>query len=338
MPVTTVVDTNVQPETLLDAAEAIRKEIRKHAEGCRGIRAQRQRKAREREPTIASSVDFSVEAGEDVDALCREAATRILEIIEDEAGGEQWKGEVQIIGDIGVANKARVLARVPLTIDGGTPQPKPTRDSEITGVIGALRVLVTDLGGTVVKIANAKGLEHESIANLVASVAKAQSKTYKKRGKWKWKMHKETEKTARETEREHSAASRSRDRWNAFETFAEEYKDVAELWSLYFMKGGKEMPKRPTPEEVEKVFNAEASEKIDGRPISEVFDTIRAIVSEMIAEPDVKRRCALAKKDLKKAINALSKTEQDAMKVRMIMLLGAERVSEISAWLSLPIS
>lgn len=338
MPVTRVIEVDDASDETLDVTDQIRDAILKHRGAARWLRAQRVSGRRARTPALPTRIGCEIIESDDAREVATDAAREIIGAINADADGDAWKGEVAILGEAEGNQRPPVLARIPVTFDAEST-PKPTREGEITGVIGAMRETIAKMGDAVVRIANAKGLEHESIAKLVAEVADSQRKLSDSGGKWAYKMHKESEETAREAEREQGSAARSRHRWAAAETFAEEWKGVAEIWSKYFAANkGRAIPKRVTPDEIVKIFDAPATVTIDGVPLREVFDPIRAIVAEMVAEPNLQRRCAIAMGPLRAAINALSPVQRDVMKARIVSELGMERAEEIAAWLSLPIT
>lgn len=357
MAVTTVISSAEQPEALLDGVDAVMRELEKRAHDVRGLRARRARTARERIPAVSKSVEFTIAPGEDASAACREAAEAILLIVDEEADGDQWKGEIELLGDTAANGRARVLARVKIDLHGGTPTPKPTRDSELTGVIGAMRQTINDLGKQVVEIAKTKVQMGKAEAKMVRRMAKYNGRATKNDRKWKWKMHREEQKTERAREEALERAARSRHRWEAFESIGVEYKDVFEIWSKWYTegtapgrRGGKRtVPQRPTRKELDAVFRDGVDKlAVDGRPFSEVFDPLHAIVSEMIEHPDVQARIALAKrardflegaegKDGKRR-GGLNEAGQNALRMRMLAVLGIDRCREVAAWISLPVS
>lgn len=357
MAVTTVIDTAEPPESILDGVDAVMKELERRAGEVRRLRAQRARTARERAPAVSKSVEFTINPGEDVSSACREAAEEILKIIDEEADGEQWKGEVHLLGDPGSNGRARVLTRVKIDLHGGTPTPKPTRDSEITSLIGAMRTTIESLGKQVIDIARAKVQLGKAEAKMMRRMAKYNGRAMKNDRKWKFKIGKEREKTERAREAALERAARSRHRWEAFESLGSEYKDVFEIWSKWYTdgtapgrRGGKRAtPQRPTRAELDKVFRDGVDEfKVDGRSFAEVFDPLYAIVSEMIEHPDVQARIALAKRarDFIEGkpgrdgarVGGLSKDAQNALRMRMLSVLGLERCKEVAAWISVPVS
>lgn len=341
MPVSRIVDSKNGEDDESSVEERIREALKKNIEHAVELRAQRARAAKGRTPAVSQSTSCKFEPGEDPEEHVRRAARDILDIIAIDAEGQPWKGEVAILGTPHANGKPNVLARVVKvhvntdTSDDDDDVPR-SREHELVSVIKECRVLVKDMGETVVKISNAKGLEHEAIAKLVESVAKVQAGE----SKWSYRMHAETEKTERVREEAHERAARSRHRWEAFESMAAEYKDVVELWSRFVTdptrKSGS-LPTRPTADEVRAVFDAPPDTKVDGRAWSDIFDPIRALVSEMIAEPDVKRRVALSR-EFREMVSALTKNARDAMVFRMASVLGESRAREVGAWLSLPVS
>lgn len=337
MPVTDVIDVDDAPDGVTEHTNKLFAVIEEHRAELRELKAWRARTARERRRALMPAKKFVLDLQDDPVELCRVAARGIMDVIAADAVGDAWRGEVELLGDPDAKGKPNVLASVKVELSAGAPMPKPTKDDELVGVLGALRETIKGLGEVVVKIGHAKADEVGAYTTMVTAVAQSVTQRGTIDAKYDFKKHKESEETERVREESHERAARSAHRWAAFEVFAEEWSGVAEIWSQYFASGQREAPKRPTVEEINAVFNAPEL-SVEGVPWSEIFDPIRAIVAEMIAETDVKRRCKLAKTELRKAINALSKPQQDAMKLRMLSVLGGDRCKEVSAWLSLPVS
>lgn len=340
MPVTDVIDVDDAPDGVTEHAGKVFAAIVEHCADVRLVKAWRARTAKARRQSVPPAKNFVVAIDEDPIELARRTANAIMDVIATDAAGEPWRGEVELLGDEDAKGKRNVLTSVEIKLAGGAPQPKPTKDDELVGVLGQLRETIKGLGEACVKIASTKADELSAYVSMVQSVATMVMGLNKTDGKWAYKMHRETEETNRVTEEQRSKAQRSANFWNAFETFADEWSGVAEIWSTYFAAGNKQLPKRPTLDELVRVFD-DASMLIDGRTFQEVFDPLRAKVAEMLAEPDVKRRLAMAKDEIggeNGLINRLTQNEQNAMKMQMVAVLGAERAGEIAAWLTMPLT
>lgn len=336
MPVKRVLDTNEQPESAQDAADAIRRAVIANSETVRWLRAQRKKGPRRRVPALATKIAYTPEDGEDGDELAREAADAIMEVIAADAGGEQWAGDVDLLGEDTRFGKPKVIASIEIMLEGEiVASPATAKARAESDSMAAQAKTIEGLGAALVKLANAKASDAEAMAKVVQSVGEMVGKERK----WDYKIAREKEETEREEIKERGETTRARARWDAFETLLEEYKDVAKIWSTWWTearKPGGPPPQRPTPEELAKVFSDERFEKTvtlkDGTTAN-----LRAVVSEMIAEPDTRRRVLLAK-TLTQILNALPDETQQALKVAMALQLGVERAKEVAAWLSLPIS
>lgn len=342
MPVKRVTEANEVPESAATASEAIAKAILEHLPEVKMLRAQRKRGARARFPALTNRPSISVDEGERPEEIAREAAEDILQIIATDADGDAWAGDVALLGEATNFGKAKVLKTIEVEIEGDDPQPKPTVQSEVIGTMAAMRETISKMGDAVVKIANAKGLEHESIAQLVASVAKSQARVEITSGKWAFRAEKEKQETERIREQAHRDAAQTKYRWEAFETFMEEAKEPITIWSKYFTQDRKPgdpkkpPPKKPTQEEMDAVFSvADFEQHVSMEDGSTT--TIRTVITEMVAEPDPKRRVAHAR-TLVQVLNRLPPEVQQALKLAFLSKLGQERALEIGAWLSLPLT
>lgn len=353
MPATTVTDTEQPSDSELDAADAIREQVRKYITDVRELRAVPARKADQRARPLAEKVPVVIDRQEDLDALSEDCTRRILDIIRTAANGETWRGEVHLLGDNGANHRRVVIKAVPVLIEGDTPSTsKPTtRESETVAVLKACadtmksqQTTIDGLGKALVTTANALSDEKNAHAKMFKRMTKVAGRVLRGDRKWKYKMRKESEKTDRQREKSRERAAATHARWDAFEVATTEYKDVIEIWSRYFTRGRKPgdptrpPPTRPTVDELKKIFDPTEEITVDGRPFREVFDPIRAIISEMISESDVKRRIEIAKEQLVPTIKKLSNTAKDAMKLRILQQLGMDRAEEVSAWLSLPVT
>jgi hypothetical protein len=291
---------------------------------------------------------FALEVGEDADALANAVASQIMEVIATDADGDAWRGEVELLGDAydgggRRAGQPKVLATIPIKLDSGAPAPKPKREDEITSVITSLSKTIDGLGAVLVKVGQSKADEVQAYANMVKAVADSVTERTSADRKWDYKIERERQETDRMREEQLGKASRSRAMWEAFDSIGTEYKDIFEIWSKYYTRGrspgdpANPPPSRPTAAEVAQVFDA-PNLTIDGTPFSEVFDPMRAIISEMIAEADPKRRAQLARGPLRDALASLTPNAQQALKLRMLGVLGEKRCEEVAAWLTLPVS
>jgi hypothetical protein len=338
MPVKRVVDTNEKPDTIEDSTELIRAAVSNHAGSTRWLRARRKRSGGGRTwlPALATKIAFSPEQNEDVDELAREAAEAIMDVITTDAGGEQWNGEVDLLGEEARFGKHKIVASVDVLLEGETvASPAVAKQRAEADTMASQAKTIDGLGAALVKLANAKASDAEAMAKVVASVGEMVGRERK----WDYKIAREKEETEREEIKERASTTRSRARWDAFETLLEEYKDVAKIWSVWWTearKPGGPPPQRPTSEEIAKVFG---DERLEANVVLEdgTSANLRAIVSEMIAEPDTRRRVLLAK-TLTKVLNALPTETQELLKMQMAVQLGVERAKEVAAWLSLPIS
>ncbi len=341
MPVKRVVDTNEKTDTVQDCVELVRAAVASHAGSTRWLRAQRKRAGGGRRfPALATKIAFDPTGDEDVDELAREAAEAILDVVAADAGGEQWIGEVDLLADEQRFGKPRIVASVDIVLEGEiVPSPETAKKRAEADGMAAMSRTIDGLGAALVKIANAKASDAEAMAKIVTAI----SDMVGKEKKWDYKIAREKEETEREEIKERANTTRAKARWDAFETLLEEYKDVAKIWSTWFTearKPGGAPPSRPTPAEVAAVFDDERFEvnvTIDDGTPGGVQANLRAIVSEMIAEPDTRRRVLLAK-TLAKVVNALPQETQQALQLTMAVKLGVERAKEVAAWLSLPIS
>lgn len=345
MAVTDSIDVTDTTESNEDAYDKIIAELRKHAMTVRYIRAWTKRKSYQRRQPILPGKNFSVDEGEDMESLCREATLGILASIERHSEGQPIKCDVELLSDPPSDDKrgrAIVIATIAVEISGEGPQPKPTRESEIVGMLAQFNKTIEGLSGAVIRIANARASEAESLANMINAVSTSVTDRSKADMKWQYKIEREREETQRERERLNQATVRSRAMWGAIETWAEEWSEVGEILSRYFTAGRKPgdppkpNPKPPTLEELRKVFEA-PDIVIEGRSLSEVFDPIRALIAEMLAEPDVQRRFVIAKDRLKRTMEAIPIGARNTMQMRMLQLLGAERAQEIMTWCLYPV-
>lgn len=352
MPIVEILDVADTSDELAEATGRVFASLVKYLAETREVRA-RGRRGGERAKSggapriLTPSLKWQVDVSEDPTELARSFAKRIVEIITIDAGGEAWTGVVELVGDPDDKGKPVLLDAPKIAISAGAPQPKATREDEFVGMMGVMTNAAKSLGDTikllgdvVVKVGSTKADELSAYASMATALSAAFTSMTKSDGKWGYKIAKEKEETARTVEEERSRAQRSANFWSAIEVWSEEWKDVAVIWSQYFAgdAGRRQgMPNRPTLEEIDAVFTWDGA-SVDGVPFGEVFDPIRAIVSEMIAEPDVKRRLAMAKMQLKTAINALSESAQATMKIRMLQVLGEDRTKEVAAWLTLPVS
>lgn len=339
MPIIEIVDVTDISDELSEATGRIFMCIVENIAAVREIRARGKRgpKAAGRPRVLTPTLKFQVDVTEDPTELARSFAKRIVEIITTDAAGEAWEGVVELVGDPDEKQKIVILDSPKVTISAGAPQPKATREDEFVGILATLRETIKGLGDVCVRVGSTKADELAAYASMATALATALAAQNKSDGKWAYKIAKEKEETARVTEEERSRAQRSANFWDAMSVWAEEWKDVAVIWSEFFAAGGRNAPARPTDDEVRAVFTWPEG-NVNGRPWHEIFDPIRAVVATMLAEPDVKRRCQIAKDDLKAAINRLSKPEQDAMKMRMVLVLGELRTKEVAAWLSVPVT
>lgn len=311
------------------------------------------RRAEQRARPLPDKVPVIVESGEDLDALADDSTRRIIDIVRAAADGQTWKGEVHLMGDAAANHRRVVIKSVPIVLEGETPaQSKAsTKDSETVQVIKAanetIRACMTTIDGmgkSLVNVSQALSSEKNAHAKMVNRITKVAGRALRGDRKWKYKVRRQEEKSDRQREKSRERAAQTHARWDAFEVAAKEYKDVVEIWSRYFTRGRKPgdptrpPPTRPTADEITKIFDAPENLLVEGRPFREVFDHIRATISELVAEDNVKRRIKIAKETLVPSINALSNNAKDAMKLRILQCLGMDRAEEISAWLSLPVT
>lgn len=340
MPITDVIEADDSPDGVTEHAGRVFAALMEHVGEVRMVKAWRARTAKVARRSVPPAKAFAVNIDEDPTDLCRKTANAIMDVIALDAAGEPWRGEVELLGELDAKGKAPVLTSVDVKLAGGAPQPKPTRDDEMIGSMSVLRETIKGLGEQCVRIASTKADELAAYVSMVQSVATMVTGLSKTEGKWAYKMHRETEETARVVEEQRSKAQRSANFWNAFETWSEEWSGVAEIWSTYFAAGNKELPKRPTLDELQRVFDA-PDMLVDGRPFSEIYDPIRAKIAEMLAETDVKRRLQMAKDELggeRGLINQLTENERAAMKLRIVAVLGQQRAGEVAAWLTMPLT
>lgn len=349
MPSVRVIEEETTADAVLEHVDTLYAELSRFGERARLLRGTPNRRVSGRKPApLRQTVTTIVEPGEDPASVYRQCAIDMLDVIVTTASGEPWAGIVEIIGEADERKGGRppILATVKVKLDDtGDASPKPTRDSELTGVLGALKSIIEGMGVSIVKIANAKGAQEEATARLYTEIADSQRKLMSADRKWDYKIEKERQETEREVESGRASAAKSRAFWDAFESTAVEYKDLVEIWSRYYTQNrkpgdpGRAAPKAPTIDEIGRVMADETFEKEtlivdeDGQSTH----SMRGLVAEMIAEPDFKRRLSLAKR-LRLVLVAQDKETQDALKLKMLSELGAERAQEVAAWLSLPVT
>lgn len=339
MPVKRVTDTNEQPETSQDATDAIRKALVSHHASVRWLRAQRKKGPRRRTPPLATKIAFEVAAAEELDDICAEAASAIMDVILADADGEQWNGDVDLLGEDTRFGKAKVIASVDVSIEGEiVPSAASVKSRAEADAMTSLAKTVDGLGTALVKLANAKASDAEAMSKIVAAFGESMGRDRK----YEYKIAKEHEETEREDIKERAATTRAKVRWNAFETLVEEGMDVAEIWSKWLTQGRKpgepmpDPPKPPTKEECDRVFKDPRLETPVTLPDG-ASANVHTLVREMIGEGNIKRRFLLAR-TLLKVLNGLPKDVADLLKVTMAVELGEKRAVEVAAWLSGPIT
>jgi hypothetical protein len=344
MPVTDVIDVDDTPDGVTEHATKVYAAIVEHAADLRLVKAWRARTAKERRRSLAPSKGWMLEPADDRDEMARRTANAIMDVIATDAAGDPWRGEVELTGEPDAKGRPTVLASVEIKLTGGAPQPKATKDDEMVGVLAACRETIKTLGELVVRIGSTKADELQAYASMVIGVTETIRKLGAAQGKWDFRMHRETQETERVVEAERARAAKSRAFWDAFETFATEWKDVGMVWSKWITEQGKkgsgaqQSSDAPTADECARVFGAlefcERQITIDiggNRSTS----TIRATVAEMTAEPDAKARMALARR-LGAMVNALSQAERDQMTKHTVEVLKVERAQQVVRWLSAP--
>lgn len=247
-----------------------------------------------------------------------------------------WVGSVQLF------DKAERKPLDTLAIHIEDPQGVVTAESEIVAMMKEQRAFFTNMNTGVVAIYTALGKREKQQAKLFGALAKAQGRMSKSAARWKYKTVKEQEKTERDDVGSRERIAKSKFFWSAMETGLAEWVDVAEIWSKFYTvdrKPGEPRPApptRPTHEECTSIFSKdEIFEK--QYPTDEGDKSVRAVVAEMIVEPDVARRIVLAKLLVRVAAqipNALARLE-----AAIVSAIESEaRRRSIVAWLRLPIT
>lgn len=252
-----------------------------------------------------------------------------------------WHGEVVLYSD---ADGSRSIAKIPVELEEPSADLDTRRELEELSILAHVKGFMAMSFEQMVKIIGAAAAREEAMAGLVASVAKSTGKSNRKLAKYKFKARKVEAETRRHEADARTRSARHRAWADAFETAAEEYRDVVAIWSKYFTReraGGKPppAPQRPTADELRTVF---ADERLQRVVTVRLGDTSQEtspekVIAEMVAEPDPRRRMHLAKL-LAATVRAWPEDLQQLLKVSMVTALGMERCEEIAAWLSLPIT
>lgn len=249
-----------------------------------------------------------------------------------------WEGVVLLYTD---AKKA--VATLPILIED--PSSEVSAEAEMVAMAGELRKTFAAMAQGVVTIYGALGRREKHQAKMFKAMATGQAQLSKSASKWKFKERQAHEETEQADIAARERTAKRKFFWEAVESIGVEWKDVGEIWSKYYTMNRapgdpkKKPPVKPTPEECAKVF---------GGPKHEIFEkqypcddgemrSLRSIVGEMIAEPDLSRRHQLAK-----LLVQVGAKIPDSKSELQAAFLGAgllpERIMEIVAWLSLPIT
>lgn len=344
MPVTDVIDVDDAPDGVTEHATKIYAKIIEHADDVRVVKAWRARTAKERRRSLAPAKRIELASDEDRDEQARRCANAIMDVITTDAAGDPWRGEVELTGDPDDKGKCPVLASVEIKLVGGAPQPKPTKDDEMVGILAAARETIKTLGELVVRIGSTKADELQAYSSMVIGVTETLRKLGSSVGKWEYRAERERQETERVAEQARASAAKSRAFWDAFETFATEWKDVGMVWSRWITEQGKkgsgaqQSSDAPTADECQRVFGPlEFCERsitvnVGGNMTT---GTIRSTVAEMIAEPDARARMMLARR-LGAMVDTLSAAERGKLTAHTVEVLKAERAQQVVRWLSAP--
>jgi hypothetical protein len=366
MGVRIVVDQAIPNVSIDRFAEQLRGNLHKYLKGARGVVIERENRGAG-SGRLVEHIEIDPNDGKPADETIDEAVKLTLEIIHRDASaplGRTAKRAGQVIPWQGVAtivdDKQKPLG-APLKVKIEDPDAFTSYELEGVALLKTARELVGGMADAVVKIYNASARRDRAVAKMVATTAKASSKTNRKAGKWAYRSEKERERTERNRDDQQARQRMSANRWDAWEAISAEYKDVAEIWSRYWTRNRKPgdpappPPEKPTAAEIENVFTDETIDgprvpaldgaleieiecppKITGTGKAEHCNA-RKLVAEMIVETDAKRRMQLARR-LGYVTAHWPQATKNSFKLRVLEKLGMERAEEVAAWLSLPVA
>jgi hypothetical protein len=254
-----------------------------------------------------------------------------------------WEGAVLVFVK---KDAKKPIDTLPVHIEYPEELLAPSVDSELVKMASAFTKSNEAMATKLIAIYGQLGKREKHQARMFKAMAIGQVGLSKSASKYKYREAKEREETERADIAARERTARRKFFWEAVESIGVEWKDVGEIWSKYYTHNrspgdGKKTPPptRPTEEECKKIFEGSQREHFERQhTLSDGSTTsVRALVAQMIAEPDFSRRQALAK-----LLTECSSKIPDREKVLRAAFgeskIDAERAMSIIAWLSLPIT
>lgn len=255
-----------------------------------------------------------------------------------------WDGAVLLFGK----DAKKPLDTLPVHIEYPEELLAPTPESELVKMANANTKLVEGVGTKLVAIYRELGKREKYQAQMFKAMARGQVGLSKSAAKYKYRSQREHEETERADIAARERTAKRKFFWEAVESIGVEWKDVGEIWSRYYThttttadgeKKKKEAPKRPTADECDKIFGGKQREHFEQQHTlaDGTTTSVRAIVAQMLAEPDFARRQVLAKQ-LTECSSKIPERESVLRAAFAGAKIDTERALSIIAWLSLPIT
>lgn len=331
MPVEVVVDAKTVDKPASDGLEKLADRLLKNLERVSYLRARRKPPSRGRpSPPLAAVVRVSVAPNEDAAFIVDRAVESIAEAIVRDADGNEWRGEVQVYDE-----DDKVFDSVDVLFEADAQPERPTKDSELVGILSVLRVHLGDMAKTNVDLAKSLASCGVAFKDVIQSVATTSGEEARARYEYEWKMQ-ESRERMHETEVEAEASvHRSTATKFMMGGLLERYQPTLDTLAQMFaaregVKTGprKPMPPRPTEEEVLRVLPLPTDASEDR------YADIRSVALAMLRCRDPLERPGIQQAMLVELSRLGSQLL--VMQAEGERILGVERFAQVIGWFRAP--